>query len=386
MLTYVRNAACICVIFSAAGCTSIGPEGIRASRIDYNLAVQGTNDQELLLNIVRARYRDMQYFTSVERIVAAQQLSASASASLSSGFSWNQPSIDPPSNSFARREINSSAKITPFSVSVSENPTVFYVPVDGQKFVRQMMTPMNPETLLLLIRSGWSIDRVFMIGVQEVNGLRNAPSASGPTPSYAPAFREFLEAAGLLRVLQRENGLALERVPQGEKYVVRFLSDRARSAQAMRLKSLLGIDLAVDRFFIAFDAMPDANTAVITTRPLMATLNYLSQAVEPPAAHARGGLVRTTVLDGETPFDWQALLGGVFRIQSSNTEPENASVFVRYRGVWFFIADDDLDSKSTFVLLNHLIALDAAPLKTDGGGCRMRLESNQRSVPGGMTA
>jgi hypothetical protein len=34
---------------------------------------------------------------------------------------------------------------------------------------------------------------------------------------------------------------------------------------------------------------------------------------------------------------------------------------VPYRGSWFYIPDDDLEGKSTFVLLTQIIALHSAP-------------------------
>ncbi|PMV17969.1 hypothetical protein C1X21_28875 [Pseudomonas sp. FW305-3-2-15-A-LB2] len=75
------------------------------------------------------------------------------------------------------------------SVALNEKPTIFlYAPIDGAKFVRQMMTPIKPDILVLLIKSGWSIDRVLILGAQSMNDLENAPTTSGPKPSYAPEF------------------------------------------------------------------------------------------------------------------------------------------------------------------------------------------------------
>ena len=34
---------------------------------------------------------------------------------------------------------------------------------------------------------------------------------------------------------------------------------------------------------------------------------------------------------------------------------------MRYRDSWFYIPDDDLESKSTFVLLTQIIALHSTP-------------------------
>ena len=56
-----------------------------------------------------------------------------------------------------------SLTLGPGSIAVNEKPTVLYAPLEGEKFVRQMMTPMNPDLLLLLVNSGWSLDRVFAV-------------------------------------------------------------------------------------------------------------------------------------------------------------------------------------------------------------------------------
>ncbi|MDP5007796.1 MAG: hypothetical protein NWQ13_02060 [Glaciimonas sp.] len=342
-----------------SGCSSIGPEGIRANRIDYNLAVQSTSDQELLLNIIRAHYRDNLYFTSVERIVAAQDLTRSASASFGAGFTKNWP--DPVKSG------SSQAFTLGAGAAFNDRPTIFYAPIEGEKFVRQMMTPMNPETLALLVYSGWSIDRVFMLALQEVNGLRNAPTASGPTPSYAPEYAAFREATQMLRQLQREHNLTLERSVDEQTVVLRLINGQANSAPALRLKQLLQLNPSLDRFTLASGSkQQNEHTIALTTRPLMATLNFLSQGVEVPATDISSGKIRTTVeSDGVTPFDWQKMLNGVFKVKSSSTPPAagSTSVAVPYRGVWFYIDDNDLDSKATFVLLTQLISLHSVPPK-----------------------
>src|ERR1700712_5380328 len=139
-------------LLSQAGCGAIGPASIRANRADYNMAIQHTNDQELLLNLVRSHYRDTLYFTTVERIAATQTFVRGAQASASAGFLQNVPQIGAnPANQIINRATTSGLSLGPASVSVSENPTVFYAPIEGAKFVQQMMTPMNPEVLLLMV-------------------------------------------------------------------------------------------------------------------------------------------------------------------------------------------------------------------------------------------
>jgi hypothetical protein len=74
-------------------------------------------------------------------------------------------------------------------------------------------------------------------------------------------------------------------------------------------------------------------------------------------------VTRTKAADG-TPFDWNKVTGGLFRVKSANARPANAFVSVAYRGKWFYLADNDLESKSTFMLLTQLFNLQAGQIKT----------------------
>jgi hypothetical protein len=358
----------IATIAMASACSPIGPSSIRANRADYNMAIQQTNDQELLLNLVRTRYRDTLYFTTVERIAATQQMTRSVSGAGGASFLQNVPMVGPPASQLLRSVTAQSVTVGPASLSVSETPTVFYAPIEGQKFVQQMMTPMNPDTLALLIRSGWSLDRVFSVALQEMNGLRNAPTASGPTPSVAPEYKDFREAVKLLRILQREQHLVLVRNVAEKTVEFRIIDNQANSDTAMRLKTLLQLSPHLDRFTLAVGTeKQNDHTIAIVTRPLMAALNYLSQGVDVPERDLVAGRVReTTQADGKTHFDWQDLLSGVFQVHSSLEQPDNASVAINYRNAWFYIADNDLDAKSTFVLLTQLIALHSVPPPPNG--------------------
>lgn len=52
----------LCLPLLAGGCAYHGPEALSMTRPEYNVVIQQTNDQELLLNLVRLKYRDTPYF------------------------------------------------------------------------------------------------------------------------------------------------------------------------------------------------------------------------------------------------------------------------------------------------------------------------------------
>jgi hypothetical protein len=335
------------------GCAAMGPRTIPDQRPAYNAAVQQSNSQELLLNLVRILYRDPLYFTTVERV--ATSLTYSQEYGLGAEFGREA--------SAGTRTLSRALSLNS-GLSVTENPTIFYAPIEGEMFVRQMMTPMNPDLLLMLVKSGWSMDRVLRVGVQDINGLKNAPTAAGPTPSREPEFRDFLETTKLLRALQREQLIEFASGEDGKGVELCFAAGASARAEAQRLRALLRLSASRDCYRVVTGVKAgNGESIVLTTRPLLSALSYLAQGIQAPAPHVEAGKVRRTVRADQQPFDWQELLGELFRVQSTDKAPdrETASVAVRYRGHWFFIPDDDLETKSTFVLLTQLIALHSAP-------------------------
>jgi len=336
--------AAACAALVASGCTYVGPSSVKATRIEYNSAIQQTNDQELLLNLVRLRYRDTLYFLNVERVASSLEVTSSmaASAELVQGGA-------------------DTYTVGEASYSFMENPTVFYLPLEGEKFVRQMMTPFNLNLLVLLTASGWSVERVLTVMLREMNGVKNAPSASGPTPSEAPEYQTFQEAMQALRKLQRRDGFDLGRIPDDESALeLRFKPDESDSAEARRVRELLGLDPALDRFRLKLGiGRIDGATITILPRSMVSSLSYLSQSVQVPKEHETAGIVTRTLEKSGEPFDWNRIFDAVLRIRTAPEAPSRAAVAVPYRGHWFYIDDADLDAKSTFGLLSQLFALQA---------------------------
>ena len=86
-----------------------------------------------------------------------------------------------------------------------------------------------------------------------------------------------------------------------------------------------------------------------------------------PAPHAVSGIApQTAGVDG-VAFDWDAVLGGLFKVRCAEGKhpPACAHVAVRHKGYWFYIDERDRDTKATFALLLELSRLQ---LSTDKGG------------------
>ena len=56
----------------------------------------------------------------------------------------------------------------------------------------------------------------------------------------------------------------------------------------------------------------------------------------------------------------------MFKVNFSKDYPEHAFIAVQYRGYWFYLADNDLQTKATFMLLMQLFDLQAGQTKYTG--------------------
>jgi hypothetical protein len=332
-----------------AGCTTHFGEGtVRTARFDYNEAMITSWNEQLLLNLVRLRYRDNPLFLDMGTVVTHYEVSGS--------LGTNEAVTLPPKTG-GTYSVGLNA-----GVGYVEAPTISYMPLQGEDYANRLLSPLTPSTLLLLSRSGWSLERLFLCGVQRMNGLGNAISATGPTPDMAPVYENFHLAADLLRRLQVDGAIDAEMDRDGETvllYMQRGITSRSDSA-ITALQELLRLDpKAVSYKVKARARRTQGDEIAVTGRSLMATLFFLSQAVEPPPIHEKEGLVTITHWRDGSRFEWTSVTGRLLRIRSSSSAPPHPAVSVRYRDYWFYIADSDLNSKSTFNLLTYLFNLKA---------------------------
>jgi hypothetical protein len=337
------------LLCSVVGCTVVGPGSIRSGRLAYNEAVQVTSDQELLLNIVRLRYRDNPTILQIASI--------NTQFNLESRLNGGTNLV--PSNA---ESYNLSG-----SQSYYERPTISYRPIVGQAFIQQMLEPINEDKLTLLYNAGWPVDILFSLTVQSINGIQNAPGASGPTPELDPDFKRFQRISRTFRNLQRQGLLTIGRL-NGQSQL-RLAQENSAKEDIDFLRRALNLDPRTQTYSIQQATEPGVDKVkglAVVPRSLMSAMFYLSQGVDVPGKDLDQGLVFTAqYADGE-PVDWQKETNGLFRVRAGWFEPRNAYVKINYRDRWFYIDDSDLSSKTTFALVSQLFAMQSGSVRNAG--------------------
>lgn len=262
-------------------------------------------------------------------------------------------------------------------IGYGESPTITYAPLAGEDYVKRLLKPIDVEEIIALTHSGWSIERVFNITVQQINDIPNAPTAAGPTPDFVPEYEDFHKLTYNLRTLQMAGLIQLGSDPRhdptklsvildpGKTQYIHIEKDERYRAEIEELYRMLNVSTVYHDISITTNFLKDYqdNRIKLKPRTLLGSLFYLSQAVQVPREHINKGLVTTTAYCDGTPFNWCTLSGQEMVIQSSKSKPKDAAIKVYYRGHWFYIEDSDLQSKSSFMLISKLFDIKAA-----GGG------------------
>jgi hypothetical protein len=103
---------------------------------------------------------------------------------------------------------------------------------------------------------------------------------------------------------------------------------------------------------------PAAGVKVIDleTRSLLQVLYFLAHGVEVPLEHVSAGLVRVTLDVDGSAFDFDRVLGGLFKVRAIKCKhrPPCAAVAVCYQDYWYYIDATDHDSRAAFSLVLHM--------------------------------
>jgi hypothetical protein len=328
---------------------------LQKERLQYNTALEMTADQQMLLNLVRLRYHESPVFLEIN--------------SISTQYAWEVTGE-------AGAELSSESALSLYTLAgggrVTVQPTVTYSPLQGEDFAQRILSPVSLEHLMLLYRSGWSLKRLFTICVQSLNQVPNAARAAGPTPGRAPEYEAFSRALDLMGALHADVlDVVYETLPapgQPTRLVLQIEREGLDRPETQELVKLLGLVPGRLHYPLVLPTIEHEEAELreslaVETRSLLGILYFLSHAVEVPKVDEDAGRVKITRDKAGLPFDWKRVTGLALEIQSSSERPRDAVVAVRARGAWFFIADSDLESKSTFSLLTQLLSLQSGKVE-----------------------
>jgi hypothetical protein len=351
-----RLAAAVLASLVAA-CTSIGPGTVPRDRIDYASAIGNSWKEQTLLNIVKLRYADMPIFLEVAQVIAGYQLQSAIGGSFTAG-NFTTGIVGPFT---AAGTANAAGTYT-------DRPTVIYQPLTGVDFLKRLMTPIPPSSVLFVLQSGYSADRIMPIMLDSINGLNNESNRL-----RRPADPNFTRLVELMREGQLAGAIQIriERPKDGSESSVLIFGpskDPQLAARGRELKSLLGIKPDLRELRVNYGGYSGKDDEIdMMTRSMLQIMLEFAAVVQVPEADVVHGKATPGLVETQAPV---ALNGPPLRVLVTDTPPQDAYVAAQYDRRWFWIADSDIQSKYTFGIIMLLFSIadtgvkGAAPVVT----------------------
>jgi hypothetical protein len=353
----MRKAWFAVLLLTASACVSVGPKTVPRDRVEYVEALRNSWKRQLLLNMVGLRYGEAPIFLEVASLINQYSLGVQASA----GLGWTGGSSSGNSQSLG------------VTGGYADRPTITYMPLTGEKYVRSMLTPIPPPSIVGMVQAGWPVDFVFRLAVRSMNGLTSTSGARLMGTSFDPDFYRVLKA---LRRIQQSGVIGMRVERKGPQDVAVMLLT-AKGAEAVAddirfVREKLGLAQEATEVRITFGTVPaDDREIALQTRSMMEVLIELGSWIDVPpqdVTEGRAGPGQSAVKQDDVE------VSPLIQVHSAAGEPAGAFTAVSFRDHWFFIDDRDLASKRVFSFLMILLSLaeggggQAAPVVTVSAG------------------
>ncbi len=325
------------------GCNTVGPASLSSGRGVYNEVINRTEDEQVLSMIVRLRYGQTFGMLSVASVTANIRAAATISGNFGIG----------PDESF-------DGNLVPLGIegAYEENPTISYIPLGGESFVIDLLTPLSLQQAFLISRAAPGEQLLLRTLVSRVNGLDNPVELDSRTDEdfdrVLTIVKDLVSRKKMSTVAWLENDrpqyavLIYDYNEDGDAELVR---------EYLRLLGLTSYTANGDDLRIPIRASlgrADGENLNIEFRSVFDLIVEAGRTIDIPADHLKRGIVEPRV--HET---------GSLRILSSRSRPNNASVAVPYEGWWFYIDRTDHASKRSYILLRTLIGMRLQDASSD---------------------
>jgi hypothetical protein len=334
------GSAVICGLLLTS-CSHLGPGTVSADRFDYSTAIADSWKQQTLLNIVKIRYMDLPVFVDVASIVSGYSLETAIQA----GQTW-------PDTKALGGDIFSLGG----SARFTDRPTLTYVPMTGEKFLRGMITPIEPKNIFFMLQAGYAADFILGLTVESLNGVRNRTASAG---SMREADPEFIRALELLRDVQAAGAVGMrveEEKDKKQTAVLFFRRDdvpKEIAEKALEIRRLLKLPPDQQRLVLTYSPMRGAdNELAVNSRSLLQIMGAFATYMDVPEAHVKDQSAIPTIANTDTDNKKTAV-----KIHSGRIKPLDTYASVFYRGHWFWIENSDWRTKRALTAVMFFFTL-----------------------------
>jgi hypothetical protein len=331
----------LALVVMFTGCAHLGPKTVAVDRFDYSTAIADSWKQQTLLNIVKLRYMDLPVFVDVSSIVAGYSL---------------QTGVNVGGTVSSQNAVQGNYAAAGAQAIYTDRPTITYVPLTGEKFLRGLITPIDPKNIFFMLQSGYAADFILGLTVESLNGVRNRSTAGGTVREADP---EFVRGLQLMREVQAAGGFGMrveENKVKGSTGVMFFRRDDVPAEileKAAEVRRLLKLSAEAQKFALTYSPVRGTDDELaVNSRSMLQIMGAFASYIAVPEAHMKDLSAPPGVELSAAERQQQKV-----RIQSGKDRPSNAFAAVRYRDHWFWIDNGDWQTKRALTAVMFFFTL-----------------------------
>jgi len=332
------------------GCSTAQLSNVQQNRGNYNVALNQSDNEQFLLNIVRMRFDKSPFFIGVDSITTQTTLSYNTGGEDTkvgnipgqNGAFWNfQPNIE-----------------------FKHTPTVTYSPLQGTSYISGLLAPITVTQFNYLVQTNLNLASTFKLTVDNIGTLSNLADTwerdGSDGYSSGASFNHLVDFIDQSRVNGKLGLFATNY--QNNPALVLVMKDDATAAQVSKE---LQLDKTYRKIILSpmLSTLKSGNVVQFRTRSFFAVLNFLSYGVDTSAKDEKKFGVPSNELKVQ-----DQMTDSLFRLRSSDTSPMNAYTKVSYEGRWYYLTNDDITSKTTLMFLKLIYSLEAGEVNTNPWG------------------
>jgi hypothetical protein len=335
----IRKVVSVGFVILLASCGSYGPRSMDRDQLDYGNSIGENWKNQMLANIVKLRFVDMPVFVDVGAIVSGYSLSTTVNGRL--GVSDNL--------------IGGNSQGIGASGTYTDRPTITYMPKTGDDYLRAILEPVAPTSLLALIQAGYSSELLFTWAVEAINGVHNWSVSRRGSNGGGSADPEFIEYVALMQELQTLGAIGFELTSDEDEkngIILRLKKQglpESTIKKSRRAAEIIGLDPEREQFHVIYAPFKSApDTLSIQTRSVIQMLSAMAGFIDVPAekaAYAAPG------------YDVSGTSLRPFQVRSGKDRPDESFAQVKYQGYWYWIDNSDIGSKRVFTLMLFITTL-----------------------------
>jgi hypothetical protein len=340
---FILTLSATSILVALTGCRSIGPGTVATDRSDYSASIADSWKQQTLLNIVKLRYLDLPVFVDVSSVVAGYSL---------------QTAIGVGGTISTKKAVQGNFLNLTGQGIYTDRPTITYTPLTGQKFLRGLVTPIEPKNIFFLLQSGYAADFVLDLTVESLNGVRNRSSAAGMVREADPEFVRVLQLLHEVQIAGAVGMRVQENKDKSSTGVMFFRRDNLTPEmrdKLAELRRLLKLPEGQQQFTLVYSPAAGGEGELgVGSRSMLQIMAAMATYTDVPETDVRDGRAVPSTRSADS-----AGKSDPVEIKSGKDRPADAFAAVHYRNQWFWIEDRDWHTKRAFTAIMFLFTMTA---------------------------